>query len=130
MCKMGTAHFGEENITLASFSGDNNEEKQKVIDELVRIGTLKAVPLTKEEELALVKVLEQKAYQEKADLKQKEADAAKVKSFLEADFDSMNKEPMIEFAKENKINLKNTKAEEIRMELKSFQDSLKSSEDK
>ena len=44
-CKMGVAHAGAK-LTLANFSGEDDEAKQEKIDKIVGLGSLKAIPFT------------------------------------------------------------------------------------
>lgn len=133
----GTAHEGGT-VIAANFSG-TEEQKQFAIDSCVKNGTLKEVPLTEAEAEALAKAEEkrsearekvEKLRQEalsKAAEKTKKADDAKAlkeAAILEADFDQMNKDPMIGFAEKWEIELKGTKADEIRTELKALQETL------
>jgi len=139
-CKMGVVHEGGK-LELANFSGDDQEAKQKIIDSLVDIKALKAVPLTDAEKEAFAEAAKEakakekreaeakaKADKEAAELAEAEAKAKEKKeaAILSADFDSMNKDPMIEFAKEWEIELKETKADDIRAELNLLKESLKS----
>ena len=126
-CRMGVAHAGAK-LTLANFSGEDNEEKQKKIDAIVKLGALKPVPLTKAEKEALVEA-EAKAKREAeaaeaTEQAEAEAKAKREAAILEADFDQMNKDPMIEFAKKYEIELKGSKADDIRAGLKELQESL------
>jgi len=135
---MGIAHEGAM-LTINNISGLDNETKQAVIDDLVKIGVLKEVPLTDAEKEAILKAqeiikekerkrVEAREAAEKEVSRQLEAEAeAKAKretAILEADFDSMNKDPMIAFAEKWEIELKGSRADEIRTELKALQESL------
>lgn len=137
-CIQGVVHAGGK-LTTASFSGDNEEDKQQKIIALVKLGSLKPAPLTEAEEKAVLKAQEiVKANEEKkakakekaevaaADLfkAEKAAKAEKETAILDADFQSMNKEPMISFAGKWGIKLKSTLAEGIRTELVELQESL------
>jgi hypothetical protein len=119
-CKMGVAHAGAK-LTLAHFSGEDNEDKQKNIDKIVELGSLKLVPLTDAQKETLAKA-------EAAQKESSKKEEARKNAILEADFDSMNKDPMIDFAKEWSIELKGSKADEIREELKAYQDILLSTD--
>ena len=115
---MGVAHAGAV-LTLANFTGEDDEVKQDKIDAIVKLGALKLIPLTDAEIEAL----------EKAKQSEKTASDAKAKkesAILGADFDAMNKAPMIEFAEEWEIDLKGSTAEDIRTELNELKESLKS----
>jgi hypothetical protein len=137
-CKMGVAHAGAK-LTLAHFSGEDEKEKQEKIDQLVEIKSLKLIPLTAAQEEAIKTKAEAeekariagekraKEAAEKAEADKAEAEEKARKreaAILEADFDDMNKDPMIQFAKDNEIELKETHAEPIRAELKALQESL------
>jgi hypothetical protein len=141
-CLMGVAHAGGI-LELKNFSGDDFEAKQKIIDALVDIGSLKPVPLSEAEKKALAKAKaeEEARAKKEAEAREKaeaeaderaraeeEARAKKEAAVLSADFDSMNKDPMIEFAKTWEIELKASKADEIREELKELQESLRNTE--
>ncbi len=115
-CKMGVAHAGEKGISLGSFSGNDNTEKQNMIDKFVKDGILKAVPL-KKESLALDEERERERLE-------KEMAEERSTAILEADFDEMKKDPMIKFAEKWEIELKANLADEIREELKALQASL------
>jgi len=117
-CLQGTVHEGGK-LSIASFSGNDDEARQGIIDALVDIGALIAVPLTDAEKEALAEA-------GKAEKAIEDEKAKKEVAILSADFDSMNKDPMIEFAKEWEIELKETKAEDIRAELNLLKESLKS----
>lgn len=137
-CRMGTAHAGAK-LTLDHFSGDDDKEKQDKIDELVKLKSLKEVPLTDAEKKAIKEKAEaeEKAKAEaRAEAKKKAEAEEKAKAeaeekarlreaaILEADFDEMNKDPMIQFAKDHEIELKGTLVDDIRSELKALQESL------
>jgi colicin import membrane protein len=141
-CLMGVAHAGGI-LELKNFSGDDLEAKQKMIDALVDIGSLKPVPLSDAEKKALAKAKAEEEARAKMDAEAKkaaekeaaekakaeeEARAKMVAAILSADFDSMNKDPMIEFAKTWEIELKASKADEIREELKELQGTLRKTE--
>lgn len=136
-CRMGVAHEGAL-LVLDNFTG-TEVEKQKKIVALVELGALKPIPLTDDEKAAILKAQEiikakeqkraeakENAEREAADKLKAQADAKAKKetAILDADFDSMNKDPMIGFAEKWEIELKGTKAEEIRTELKALQESL------
>lgn len=137
-CMMGIAHEGAK-LESANFSGPDNAEKQEKIDTLVKIGVLKEVPLTDAEKEAILKAQEiikarekkraearANAEREAAEKLEAEAEtkAKKEAAILEANFNSMNKGPMIEFAEEWEIALTGTTAEEIRTELIEVQEAL------
>lgn len=137
-CMMGVAHEGGK-LELANFSGSDDKAKQAIIDTLVDIGALKEVPLTEEEAEALAEAEEKRekakeeverrrlkalAEAEANAKKEAEAKAKREAAVLEADFDSMNKDPMIAFSKEHGIELQSSTANEIREELKKLQESL------
>ena len=120
---MGVAHEGAI-LTAANFSGNDDESKKKLTDTLVEIGALKPVPLTDAEKEVLA---EAKKEDEARIGKEKKALAEaeeKTNEILEADFDEMNKDPMIQFAKDHGIELKSTLVDDIREELKALQESL------
>ena len=124
---MGVAHEGAV-LTLDNFSGNDKESKQKLIDTFVGIKALKEIPLTDDEKKIIAKA---RAEQEEAERKSREAADAKAKAeqekkeaILSADFDKMNKDPMIEFAEKWEIELNGSKADEIREELKGIQNLL------
>jgi len=126
-CRMGVAHEGAV-LTLDNFSGNDKESKQKLIDTFVGIKALKEIPLTDDEKKIIAKA---RAEQEEAERKSREAADAKAKAeqekkeaILSADFDKMNKDPMIEFAEKWEIELNGSKADEIREELKGIQNLL------
>ena len=107
-CKMGVAHAGAI-LTTANFSGEDEEVKQKKIVAIVELGAMKAVPLTEVEKEALAeadrettarleKEAAEKLEKEESDRLEKEAAEARTSAILEADFDDMNKDPMIQFA--------------------------------
>lgn len=131
----GTAHEGAK-LELKNFSGDDGQEK---IDSLIKLGALKEVPLTEAESEALAKAEEKRAEaREKVEKlrleavakanaiveKANEAKALKEAAIMDADFDSMNKAPMIEFSEKWKIDLTGKTAEDIREELKALQETL------
>ncbi len=137
-CKMGVAHAGEKGITIKSFTGEE-KNVQIIINGLVKSGTLKPVPLTDAEKKALLEAKKEAeardkkeakakelAEKEAAEKEEEEAEAARKREaeVLEADFDDMNKDPMIQFAKDHEIELKGTLVDDIRAELKALQDSL------
>ncbi len=132
-CRMGVAHAGAI-LTTANFSGNDEEAKKKLIVALLEIGALKAVPLTDPEKEALAEIekeTETRIKREAAEKKalaeaEAKAKADKEAAILSADFDSMNKDPMIQFAKDWGIELEETKADEIRVELNLLKESLKS----
>lgn len=136
---MGVAHPGEKGISLGSFSGPDDDKKQKMIDGLVEDGYLKPVPLTDAEKKAIKAKAEaeakakveaeaksKKAAKEKAAKEEAEAEMARKReaAILDADFDDMNKDPMIQFAKDHEIELKGNLVDDIRTELKALQESL------
>lgn len=108
-CKMGVAHAGAK-LSIANFSGDDKAAKQKIIDALLEIKAIKRLPPSEDEKRALVEA--ESARKKEADEKEKRKNA-----ILNADFDAMNKTPMIEFAEKWNIPLKGKTAEEIRSEL-------------
>ena len=148
-CLQGIVHEGGI-LTSASFSGDDEEAKKKLIVALVKLGAMKPVPLTDAEKEALAeakkedearikkkaaaekaeteakakKETEEKAAAEKAENEAKAKKETREAALLDADFDSMNKDPMIKFAEDHGIELKATLAEDIREELKALQESL------
>lgn len=115
---MGVAHEGEKGITIDSFSG-TPEEKQARLDDCLRLGALKPAPLTDSEKKALAEI-------EEAEKAKENAASEKEAAILSADFDEMNKQPMLDFAEQWGIELKETKAEDIRIELNLLKESLKS----
>lgn len=133
-CKMGVAHAGAI-LTATNFTGEDDEAKQKKIAAIVKLGSMKPIPLTDAEEEALAEEgrettarLEKEAAdelekEESARLEKEAAEARQI-AILEADFDEMNKDPMIQFAQDHGIELKATLAEDIREELKALQESL------
>ena len=137
-CRMGVAHEGAV-LTLDNFSGNDKESKQKLIDTFVGIKALKEIPLTDDEKKIIAKaraeqeeaerkareVAESKARAEQEEAERKlKAEKEKKEAILSADFDKMNKDPMIEFAEKWEIELNGSKADEIREELKNFQNLL------
>jgi len=126
-CRMGVAHEGAV-LTLDNFSGNDKESKQKLIDTFVEIGALKEIQLTDDEKklIAIAKAENEEAERKLRDAAEAKARAEKEKkeAILSADFDKMNKDPMIEFAEKWEIELNGSKADEIREELKNFQNLL------
>lgn len=124
---MGVAHEGAV-LTLDNFSGNDKESKQKLIDTFVEIGALKEIQLTDDEKklIAIAKAENEEAERKLRDAAEAKARAEKEKkeAILSADFDKMNKDPMIEFAEKWEIELNGSKADEIREELKNFQNLL------
>lgn len=102
-------------------------EAQRLRDEEAKAERLKkeaeALAL-KEAEEAEALALKEKKEAEEADLLAAEKLEVKNAAILEADFDDMNKDPMIQFAKDNEIELKGTLVDDIRAELKALQESL------
>lgn len=139
-CLQGVVHEGGI-LSLASFSGDDDEVKKKKIAAIVESKAMLPIPLTDAEKEALAeskKKDEARVKKEAADKvaadkvaaeKTKTEDEARVKkeaAILSADFDSMNKDPMIQFAEDWGIELQETKADDIRAELNLLKESLKS----
>lgn len=141
-CLQGVVHEGGI-LSLASFSGNDEKAKKKLIVALVAIGSLKPVPLTEVEKEALAEA-EAKAKKEDKARAKKQAEAAAEKeasekagagskakadkevTILSADFDSMKKDQMIQFAEEWGIELQETKVDDIKAELNLLKESLKS----
>lgn len=117
-CRMGIAHEGAI-LELKNFSGDDEKVKQSMIDTLVSIGALKPAPLTDSEKQALAEL-------EEAEKEKENAKSEKEAAILSADFDEMNKQPMLDFAEQWGIELKETRADDIRAELNLLKESLKS----
>ncbi len=125
-CKMGTAHEGEKGITLLSFSGFDDKVKQAKIDELVKLGSLKPVPLADSEKQSTEEIDDAKKANEDDRTAEIETDSVTEyeKAILSANFDKMNKQPLIDFAEEWEIHLKETTAVNIRAELNLLKESL------
>ncbi len=136
--RMGVAHEGGI-LKPANFTGKDDNEKQTVINKLVEMGVLKEIPLSEAEQAAILKAqkiqeevrLKREAESERLRLeyeaksqKLADAQAEKETAILDADFDSMNKDPLIEFSEKWEIELNGTTAIDIREELKALQESL------
>lgn len=128
-CLQGVVHEGGI-LSLASFSGDDDEVKKKKIAAVVKSKAMLPIPLTDAEKEALAEVKkedEARVKKEAADkLAAEKIEADKEAAILSADFDSMKKDPMIQFAEEWGIELQETKVDDIRAELNLLKESLKS----